>query len=231
MLGVPQIEATATARNTRELDSTQETEESNGVQQNGASDDLAIPKTNGNSSHHGDSLSESDAPMSTNAMGIPDAMIIDTTDQPNPKRMTTRALANSTTSEEAQLPIHPFFIAPSPRPLPPSSHPEEDPLGMLLSYTSKQAEIVRQWHELHEGLLQTLRFSQNVMKWSKAEGHVGEMSDNEDWVDLEEWGLKPDELKKGKDEDEEVQTVEGTGRRGGRRGRGGGAAGAGVPRD
>lgn len=44
-----------------------------------------------------------------------------------------------------------------------------------------------------------------VMKWAKAEGHVGEdrgMSDGEDWYDKEEWGLTED-LKKGQDEEEE----------------------------
>jgi hypothetical protein len=44
-----------------------------------------------------------------------------------------------------------------------------------------------------------------VMKWAKAEGHVGpnrDMSDGEDWYDKEEWGLEED-LKKGQDEEEE----------------------------
>jgi hypothetical protein len=42
----------------------------------------------------------------------------------------------------------------------------------------------------------------NVLKWAKAEGHVGEMSDGEDWYDKEEWGLD-DDLKKGQDEEED----------------------------
>jgi hypothetical protein len=239
MLGEPQIEATATAANTREIEASQDNGEMDGVvQQNGISEEISIPKVNGNSAHHGEPLPEREVPeredmsASTNLLGIPDAMIIDTTttDQPNVQRMTTRALANSTTSDETPPPIHPFFVHPPPKPTAPSSAPEEDPLGMLLAYTSKQAEIVRQWQVMHEGLLKAHRLRKDVIGWSKAEAHVGELSDNEDWVDLEEWGLKPEELKKGKDEDEEVQTVEGSGRRGGRGRRGGGAGGH-VPRE
>ena len=43
-----------------------------------------------------------------------------------------------------------------------------------------------------------------VMKWCKAEGHVGEMSDGEDWYDREEWGLEED-LRKGQAEEEDEE--------------------------
>jgi len=226
MLGEPQMEATATAQDTRENEAPQDNGEIDRIaHQNGTLDYATPPKTNGTSHHH---QPENDDTTSTNAMGIPDAMIIDTTtsaDLPNTQRMTTRALANSSTSDEAPPPVHPFFIHPPPKPMAQYAVAEEDPLGMLLAYTSKQAEVVRQWETLHQGLLQAARIRDNVHSWAKAEGHVGEMSDGEDWVDLEEWGLAPGELKKGKDEDEEVQTVEGSGRRGGRGRRGGGAGG------
>jgi len=42
-----------------------------------------------------------------------------------------------------------------------------------------------------------------VWEWCNAEGHVGEMSDGEDWVDEGAWGLAEGELKKGEDEIEE----------------------------
>ena len=61
-----------------------------------------------------------------------------------------------------------------------------------------------------------------VYKWCKAEGHVGTMEDGEDWVDLDEWGLKGDELIKGTQEDESENVVEDRrGRRRGARDRGG----------
>jgi len=71
----------------------------------------------------------------------------------------------------------------------------------LLSYVSKQSEIVRSLEEMHKGLLKALRYRDRVLKWCKAEGHVGEMSDGEDWYDREEWGLDGD-LGKGREEDE-----------------------------
>jgi hypothetical protein len=139
-------------------------------------------------------------------------------------RMTTRAqlsALNAPSRSPSPPPIHPFFKPPSP----PSiqfdpTNPEEDPLGPLLSYISKQEEVVRLQNELYQGLLKAQRMRKEVYTWCKAEGHVGEMSDGEDWVDLEEWGLQPGELVKGKEEDDNENTItEGTGRRGRRGGR------------
>jgi hypothetical protein len=141
-------------------------------------------------------------------------------------RMTTRAQLSALTapSRSPSPPqVHPFFKPP----LPPSiqfdsSNPEEDPLSPLLSYISKQEEVVRLQNELYQGLLKAQRMRKEVYTWCKAEGHVGEMSDGEDWVDLEEWGLQPGDLVKGKEEDDNENTIaEGSGRRG-RRGRGAG---------
>lgn len=109
--------------------------------------------------------------------------------------------------------IHPYFLAP------PSARPDKD-LGLpeqeaddvrrlLQMYVQKQEEICRGMRRLHEGLLRADRLRRTVLKWSKAEAHVGpnrDMSDGEDWYDKEEWGLEED-LKKGHDEEEEDNTT------------------------
>jgi len=110
--------------------------------------------------------------------------------------------------------IHPYFEHPLPPPLP-ALAPDVDPFPLLLSYVSKQKEVIRQWEMLHHNLLRARRFQRNILRWCKAEAHVGEMSDGEDWVDLEEWGLREDELKKGRDEEDEARDE---GRKRGRRG-------------
>ena len=48
----------------------------------------------------------------------------------------------------------------------------------------------------------------DVFKWSKAEAHVGELSDGEDWYDKEEWGLEQD-LIKGRDEEDDETAAAG----------------------
>jgi len=149
---------------------------------------------------------------------------------PASHRMTTRARANndSTRSSPASPPspsmtadsvppIHPFFKHPTT--LDPTTNPAlfpptnlnpasaqaaqqmDDIRFYLLSYVSKQSEIVHSLEEMHNGLLKALRYRDSVLKWCKAEGHVGEMSDGEDWYDREEWGLDGD-LGKGREEDE-----------------------------
>jgi len=55
------------------------------------------------------------------------------------------------------------------------------------------------------------------MRWCKAEGHVGEMSDGEDWYDREEWGLEQDLVKGREEEDDEAAAAPGKKTRGGRR--------------
>jgi hypothetical protein len=86
----------------------------------------------------------------------------------------------------------------------------------LSTYISKQEEIVRQLQDLHLGLLRALKMRQDVWKWTRAEGHVGEMSDNEDWVDLEDWGIDPRDtrIKYTKGQQEEDQADEEEERRG-----------------
>ncbi|KAL2063011.1 hypothetical protein VTL71DRAFT_6083 [Oculimacula yallundae] len=138
-----------------------------------------------------------------------------------PRRMRTRAQAqaasdNNTTRTRSVSPdsgsdmfIHPLFLAPaSSRPdrdvgLP---APEADETRRLLQlYIQKQEEVCRGAQKVYDGLLKADRYRKLVMKWAKAEGHVGvnrDMSDGEDWYDKEEWGLDED-LKKGQDEEEE----------------------------
>ncbi|CAI7596462.1 unnamed protein product [Penicillium manginii] len=138
-----------------------------------------------------------------------------------PRRMTTRAQANadnpgspmSSTETLSGLPNpHPLFLMPEDvRPdanfgLPPAE--AEETRRLLWSYIQKQEETVRGFEHMLDSLLRAFRMKSDVLEWCKAEGHVGEMSDGEDWYDREKWGLAENEdLKKGTDEDE-VETVD-----------------------
>lgn len=160
--------------------------------------------------------------------------------------MTTRARARSpdlapaspTPSSSSSIPeINPWFL------LPPTTLPDRD-LGLppteaeetrthLHAYVQKQEQIVRSLLTLSTGLQRADRLRKEVLRAAKASAHlrddgrgnfVTEMSDGEDWYDVEEWGLGRAELKllrdgtwgleKGK---EEVEDAEEEGRRGGRR--------------
>lgn len=143
----------------------------------------------------------------------------DQEDLPVPARMRTRAQAQAASDETAASGtrsatpeagnegfIHPYFLAP------PSSHADRN-LGLphheadetrrlLQLYIQKQEEVCRGAQKVYDGLLRADRCRKLVMKWAKAEAHVRDMSDGEDWYDKEEWGLDED-LKKGQDEEEE----------------------------
>ena len=137
---------------------------------------------------------------------------------PEPRRMRTRAQAqaasdNTTISRPRSATpstntsyIHPYFLAPaSARPIPDMGLPPveaEETRRLLQLYIQKQEEICRGSQKVYDGLLKAERLRKTVYKWAKADGHVGEMSDGEDWYDKEEWGLSED-LKKGQDEEEE----------------------------
>lgn len=136
-----------------------------------------------------------------------------------PHRMTTRAQAqavseqnSSTRTHSPSLPesapplVHPLFLVPE------DSRPDQD-FGLspgdgedtrmyLSAYIQKQDEIVRGTEKILHGLLRAVRLRQNVYRWCKAESHVGEMSDGEDWYDMEEWGLD-EPLRKGHDDEED----------------------------
>ncbi|PYH95862.1 hypothetical protein BO71DRAFT_482597 [Aspergillus ellipticus CBS 707.79] len=158
-----------------------------------------------------------------------DAEMQDGSSPEPPRRMTTRAQANAANpdQEDALGPLspspsddtigslptpHPLFLIPeSVRPdlnfgLPPNE--AEDTRRLLWSYVQKQEETVRGFEHMLESLLRACRMKEDVLEWCKAEGHVGEMSDGEDWYDREKWGLaEGEDLKKGADEDE-IETVE-----------------------
>ncbi|KAF7712231.1 Uncharacterized protein PECH_003820 [Penicillium ucsense] len=177
---------------------------SNGVRTNGESHTHA--------EHDGDTNDE-------------DAEMHDGSSPEPPRRMTTRAQANANNpSDDAQSSAlshdldhlqnapHPLFMIPETvRPdanfgLPPNE--AEETRRLLWSYIQKQEETVRGFEHMLECLLRAAHMKANVMEWCKAEGHVGEMSDGEDWYDREKWGLaEGEELKKGTDEDE-VEAVD-----------------------
>ncbi len=107
--------------------------------------------------------------------------------------------------------IHPLYLMPA------SAYPDrnfglppveaEETRRMVTLYTQKQEEVCRSAEKLYVGLLRADRMRKTVFKWCKAEGHVGEMSDGEDWYDKEEWGLDED-LRKGQEEEEDDKDKE-----------------------
>lgn len=135
-------------------------------------------------------------------------------------RMTTRAQANQSTqtpslarsiSPGSFVPvIHPFFQFPpdvvkDPNVGLPAQMADEARLA-LTTYISKQEEIVRSCREMHSGLLKAMKMRTNVWNWTKAEGHL-DLSDNEDYIDLQEWGIDARDTRikwtKGQQEDEQ----------------------------
>ncbi|MCJ1405559.1 hypothetical protein MMC11_008787 [Xylographa trunciseda] len=146
------------------------------------------------------------------------------------RRMRTRAQAmavsDKTLSSHTRSPspetsepncIHPLYLMPH------SAVPErdfglpsieaEETRRILIMWVQKQEEVVRGVERLYGGLLKADLMQKMVIKWCKAEGHVGEMSDGEDWYDKEEWGLEED-LKKGQLEEEDETTNQGKKTRG-----------------
>ena len=149
----------------------------------------------------------------------------DDQDLPAPTRMRTRAQAqaasdntpartrSATPDSNMESFIHPYFLAPlkshPDRDLSLPQHEAEETRKYLQLFIQKQEEVCRGVQKVYDGLLRADRYRHLVMKWAKAEAHVGlnrDMSDGEDWYDKEEWGLDED-LKKGQDEDEEDATT------------------------
>ena len=77
--------------------------------------------------------------------------------------------------------------------------PELTPL--LLMYIQKQSAIVSLTSEMYTTLLKVTEMRENVLRWTKAEGHLDEMSDGEDWIDHEDLGVKPPAARSGVSED------------------------------
>ncbi|KAJ5086356.1 hypothetical protein NUU61_007663 [Penicillium alfredii] len=149
-----------------------------------------------------------------------DAEMHDGSSPEPPRRMTTRAQANagnqsptsSADTASSLPPPHPLFLIPDH--VRPDANfglpaPEaEETRRLLWSYIQKQEETVRGFEHMLDTLLRACHMKSDVLEWCKAEGHVGEMSDGEDWYDREKWGLaEGEDLKKGTDEDE-VETVD-----------------------
>lgn len=145
-----------------------------------------------------------------------------------PRRMRTRAQAQAASeptpssrdnSPDSWVPrqIHPLFLIPEAAlpdknfGLPPSE--ADETRRMLMMYVQKQEEVCRGAEKIYDGLLEADRKRKTVFKWCKAEGHVGEMSDGEDWYDKEEWGLE-DDLRKGHNDDEDDNVNQGKKTRG-----------------
>jgi hypothetical protein len=129
---------------------------------------------------------------------------------PTPPLSPTLTLTSSSTSSLLQ--IDPLFL------LAPSVHPSNaasalyglpgeeaaETRRLLTTYIQKQEESVRGYEAVLAKLLKAQRLRDEVLEMCKAEGHVGEISDGEDWIDYERWGLQPGELRKGRDEDEDA---------------------------
>lgn len=139
-------------------------------------------------------------------------------------RMTTRnqaraaeppspPLSQSSPSSPPLSPIHPFFLVPL------SAHPDnsiglphdqaDETRRLLIAYVQRQEDVVRGVNALYTGLLKAKKIKEEVAEWCNAEGHVGELSDGEDWVDEEYWGLMEGELKKGEEVEEEEEEKRG----------------------
>jgi len=197
---------------------------------NGTSIEKTLPDTtmvDGHEAHRNRNAAVIDADQVRKSIEPEGSLPASVLDQPS-HAMTTRAKARtpptpgsrdsqSASPAPSSIPsINHFFIPPTTS-LPdrdfglPASE-AEDTRRMLLLYVQKQEEVVRGTEQLLLGLLKADRIRKEVWKWCRAEGHVGEMSDGEDWYDKEQWDLTAD-LVKGKEEED----VEDEGVRKGRR--------------
>jgi hypothetical protein len=136
---------------------------------------------------------------------------------PSLSRTHSRESLLSTTAASITRTLAPLFH------IPPKAQPDrnaglpdqeaEEVRRVLTAVVQKQEEVVRGTAQLYNGLLRAKRLKETVWRWCRAEGHLDEMSDGEDWVDLEEWRLDVP-LKKGQEEGvEEVAEKRARGRR------------------
>jgi hypothetical protein len=188
----------------------------NGAQENGTNGELHPEESNGTLPTTNGASHDADGQKIAEGEDAPDDGS-DTASQQT-HRMTTRARAHAaSTPSPPQSPnganaIHPLFafsadsIPDRDLGLPPNE--AEETRMLLMAYVQKQEEVARATTDLYRGLLQADRMRQDVFKWSKAEAHVGEMSDGEDWYDNEEWNLDQD-LLKGRDEEDDDTAVAG----------------------
>ena len=132
------------------------------------------------------------------------------------KTLSSHTRSSSPNASEPSY-IHPIYLTPysaaPDRDFALPSIEAEETRRILMMWVQKQEEVVRGVERLYKGLLKADRTRKAVIKWCKAEGHVGEMSDGEDWYDKEEWGLDED-LKKGQLEEEDESANQGKKTRG-----------------
>lgn len=98
------------------------------------------------------------------------------------ERIDTDAQSLISTAGPSALPI------PEPLSIPPLQTAEESK-RLLTAIVQKQTEVVQSVSQLYNNLSRAKRLKETVWLWCRAEAHVDEMSDGEDWIDLEEWGL------------------------------------------
>jgi hypothetical protein len=184
--------ATAEARNGTE-------HATNGVAR---TEDGEIAQTNGEDAHSPDADDASDTASHNTAHRMTTRRQARAAESPSPPASPT-----STTHE-----VHPMFIYPTDalpdRDLGLPSDEAEDTRLLLMAYVQKQEEVTRLAAELFSGIMEGERMRQEVLKMAKAEAHLGEMSDGEDWYDREDWNLTED-LGKGKDEEDDDAVVTG----------------------
>jgi len=200
------------------------------------------PDTNGTTAAKEDPEHHSPHNEDDNASKPENTNASDTGTPPPPTRRITRALAAADAPSRTTTPplsptssisslsstlltVDPLFLLPpslaQSRPHHPTSLllPIDELLEtrrLLTMYIQKQEESVRGYEAVLGKLIKAKRMRERVWEWCKAEGHVGEWSDGEDWIDSQAWGVAEGELRKGKDEEENVE--EETGRKG-RKGR------------
>jgi hypothetical protein len=141
-------------------------------------------------------------------------------EQTEPSTPSLSGTLQSASDTDITMEPHPLFL------LPPTLHVDrscgipqqeaDETRHLLWAYIQKQEVSVRLFSEMLDHLLKAYRMKDDVWEWCKAEGHVGEMSDGEDWYDPTRWGLAEGEtLRKGADDDEiEVDEGRATGKRG-----------------
>ncbi|EWC43973.1 hypothetical protein DRE_01325 [Drechslerella stenobrocha 248] len=83
-----------------------------------------------------------------------------------------------------------------------SAQEAEETRQLLLLAVQKEEEFIRGLERVRSMLLKANRQRKEVWNWCRADG-APDLSDGEDYVDLEYWGLKEGDLIKGAEEEEE----------------------------
>jgi len=120
---------------------------------------------------------------------------------------------------QSQFEPHPIFLLPPHLAATHAIHPTHTNLSLSLAhsglppeelletrkllslYIQKSEETIRGLENILGKLIKAKRRRDRLFEWCRSEGHVGELSDGEDWIDEGYWGLESGELRKGRDED------------------------------